>query len=182
MTTAAACSAVAPRKRFCHSIRARHRPNRTPSRTSSTVNSYTIENREKNLTNILPSSERLAWSLSPRSAASGADDGLCSSGLGPPEHVVAYAETGRNGFEETASHCFPCEPPLRTVREVSEYGDALKRYRRNRNGSVAHFRIAETFFEQGNHQATATSPASASAPPANTNTQSVPRTTLITRQ
>src|SRR5436190_7423 len=43
--------------------------------------------------------------------------------------------------------------------EISEYGDALKEYQKaleaNRNGSLAHFRIAETFFKQGNYQAAA---------------------------
>ncbi len=43
--------------------------------------------------------------------------------------------------------------------EISEFGDALKEYQKaleaNRNGSLAHFRIAETFFKQGNYQAAA---------------------------
>src|SRR5207245_9732076 len=43
--------------------------------------------------------------------------------------------------------------------EISEFGDALKEYQKaleaNRNGSLAHYRIAEVFFLQSNYQAAA---------------------------
>jgi aminopeptidase N len=43
--------------------------------------------------------------------------------------------------------------------EISEFGDALKEYQKaleaNRTGSLAHYRIGETFFLQGNYQAAA---------------------------
>ena len=43
--------------------------------------------------------------------------------------------------------------------EISEFGDALKEYQKaletNRTGSLAHYRIAETFFLQSNYQAAA---------------------------
>jgi aminopeptidase N len=45
------------------------------------------------------------------------------------------------------------------LAEVSEFGDALKEYQKaletNRTGSLAHYRIAETFFLQSNYQAAA---------------------------
>ena len=45
------------------------------------------------------------------------------------------------------------------LAEISEFGDALKEYQKaleaNRTGSMAHFRIAETFFLQNNYQAAA---------------------------
>jgi aminopeptidase N len=45
------------------------------------------------------------------------------------------------------------------LMEVSEFGDALKEYQKaletNRTGSLAHYRIAETFFLQSNYQAAA---------------------------
>jgi tetratricopeptide (TPR) repeat protein len=43
--------------------------------------------------------------------------------------------------------------------EISEFNEALKEYQKaleaNRTGSLAHYRIAETFFLQGNYQAAA---------------------------
>jgi tetratricopeptide (TPR) repeat protein len=40
--------------------------------------------------------------------------------------------------------------------EISEFGEALKEYQKaieaNRNGSLAHYRVAEVYFMQGNHQ------------------------------
>jgi tetratricopeptide (TPR) repeat protein len=43
--------------------------------------------------------------------------------------------------------------------EISEFGDALKEYQKaletNKTGSLAHYRIAETFFLQSNYQAAA---------------------------
>ena len=43
--------------------------------------------------------------------------------------------------------------------EISEFGEALKEYQKaldaNRNSSMAHFRVAELFFLQGNYQSAA---------------------------